>query len=200
MTKILTIKLKVMIVVCILLLIWGIWPGLLSQYSFFILMATMFLILFLLAVVVQYIFSIIRQLRKNPVDAKISFFRFILAAAILVLTAAIAWLQIPLRIPFYFCKTSFESFVKLAPTSEHVGETHELNKRLGIWYVDQYAVDPRGGTYFRIASGQEGFGPDTISYGFAFKPNLKGSPFGNARYYYSNLVGEWFYFEVSNDW
>jgi len=200
MTKILTIKLKVMIVGCILLLAWGVWPGLLSEYSFLISIATVFLMLFLLANFVHFIFSIIRQLRNNPADAKTSFFRFIVGAAILVLTVAIWWLQIPLRIPFYFCKTSFEPFVKLAPTSEYVGETHALNKRLGIWYVDQYAVDPRGGTYFRIASGQEGFGPDVISYGFAFKPNLKGSPFGNARYYCSNLVGHWYYFEVSDDW
>jgi hypothetical protein len=163
-------------------------------------MVTVFLMLFLLAVVVQFIFSIIRQLRKNPADAKISFFRFILGTAILVLTAAIAWLQIPLRIPFYFCKTSFEPFVKLAPASEYAGEIHTLNKRLGIWYVNQYATDPRGGTYFRIASGMDGFGPDVTSYGFAFQPNSQGSPFGNAHYAPSHLIGDWFYFKVSDDW
>jgi len=75
-----------------------------------------------------------------------------------------------------------------------------IPKRIGIWHVDRHESDHRGGVYFRIGTEQEGISADQISHGFVYKPNSEGSPFGNARYYYSNLTGDWYYFNASNDW
>jgi hypothetical protein len=38
-----------------------------------------------------------------------------------------------------------------------------------------------------------------MSYGFAFRPNLKGAPFGNAGYRTRHLFGDWYVFAVSDD-
>lgn len=40
---------------------------------------------------------------------------------------------------------------------------------------------------------------DTLSFGFAYRPNLDGTPFGNAYYHTSHLFGEWYVFRVSDD-
>ena len=66
-----------------------------------------------------------------------------------------------------------------------------LDRRLGIYHVDRLAADPRGGVYFRTHTGADGIGPDTMSYGFAFRPNPVGTPFGRAGYGYSHLFGDW---------
>ena len=141
----------------------------------------------------RFIFSIIQQIQKKQGTSKTSLIRFILGTAIVTTTALVALLHIPLRIPFYLCKSSFEPFVVSAPAKV-------IPKRLGIWQVDRYETDLRGGVYFRIGIEQEGISADQVSHGFVYKPNSEGSPFGNARYYYSNLTGDWFYFRASNDW
>ena len=48
--------------------------------------------------------------------------------------------------------------------------------------------------------GLPGNGPDTLSYGFAYKPNRRGSPFGAARYRVYRVFGDWSWFQASNDW
>jgi hypothetical protein len=74
-----------------------------------------------------------------------------------------------------------------------------LGQRLGVYSVDRYAADPRGGIYFRTHAGPDGIGPDTMSYGFAFWPNREGTPFGKAGYGLSHMVGDWYCFSASND-
>ncbi len=152
---------------------------------------------YLIAFNLQFVFSAIKQVRKNPDDAKTSFLRFLSGTAIVFITFAISWLNIPRRIAFYYSKPSFEPFVNsdLVP-----GRETKIGRKLGIWYVDRYAVDSRGGTYFRIGSDMDGIGPDVVSYGLAFNPNKQGSPFGNASYRYSHLTGDWYYFSASDDW
>jgi hypothetical protein len=39
-----------------------------------------------------------------------------------------------------------------------------------------------------------------MSYGFAFRPNGRGTPFGNAHYRQCRLFGDWYVFAASNDW
>ena len=75
-----------------------------------------------------------------------------------------------------------------------------MNQRLGIYLVDEYAADPRGGVYFRVYSGTDGIGPDQMSYGFAYKPNRKGTPFGAARHRLFRLGNDWYWFRASDDW
>ena len=71
-----------------------------------------------------------------------------------------------------------------------------MNRRLGIYEVGEYAADPRGGVYFRVYDGRYNFGPDRMSYGFAYKPNDKGSPFGEARYRVFPLGHDWYWFQA----
>jgi len=191
--KLFTIRIKVLIIICVMFLLWGLWPGSLSNFSLLINISVMFGMLYLLAVGVRFIFSIIQQIQKKQDAAKTSLLRFILATVIVTTTALVASLHIPLRISFYLCKSSFEPFVVSAPAQV-------IPKRLGIWNIDRHETDPRGGVYFRIGTEMEGLSADQVSHGFVYKPNSQGSPFGNARYYYSNLTGDWFYFRASDDW
>jgi hypothetical protein len=38
-----------------------------------------------------------------------------------------------------------------------------------------------------------------MSYGFAFRPNPKWTPFGSAGYRYTKVAGDWYVFSASND-
>jgi len=71
---------------------------------------------------------------------------------------------------------------------------------LGIYHVDEWASDQRGGVYFRTGTGPDGIGPDTMSYGFVYRPNREGSPFGASHYMVRRLGGDWYWFRASNDW
>lgn len=74
-----------------------------------------------------------------------------------------------------------------------------VGKRFGIYQVDQVGIDGRGGIYFRVNTGQDGIGPDRMSYGFVKNPNRTGSPFGRSRYSVRQIGGEWYLFEASDD-
>ncbi len=103
--------------------------------------------------------------------------------------------RIPTRIALGTCSPRFTPLVREPPVKpEAVEET------LGLFKVDRYAKDLRGGVYFRTARGPDGIGPDTMSYGLAFMPNAEGSPFGNAYYDTYHLFGDWHTFKASNDW
>ena len=66
--------------------------------------------------------------------------------------------------------------------------------------VDEYTADPRGGVYFRVHRGHDGIGPDVMSYGFVYKPNRIGTPFGAAGYHLFRLGNDWYWFRASDDW
>ncbi len=51
----------------------------------------------------------------------------------------------------------------------------------------------------RTYAGPDGIGPDTMSYGFAFRPNREGTPFGKAGYHLSPMIGDWYCFSASNN-
>jgi hypothetical protein len=98
---------------------------------------------------------------------------------------------------FLIDRPAFETAAVGAPKST-IGMP--FGKRLGIYNVDECAADPRGGLFFRVYSGRDGISPDTMSYGFVKQPNLKGSPFGAAKYAIFHLVDDWYWFRASNDW
>jgi hypothetical protein len=95
-------------------------------------------------------------------------------------------------------RPAFQQYASTAPASGYRDKV--LGRLLGFYYVDRYGADPRGGVYFRTHSGADGIGPDTMSYGFAFRPNTEGTPFGRAGYCYSHVVGNWYVFSASNDY
>jgi hypothetical protein len=121
----------------------------------------------------------------------------LISTLVLILSLILIVTGTPRRAAFRFSRPSMEHFVSTAPTSESEGEP--ICRWLGVYYVDRYGADPRGGVYFRTHAGADGIGPDTMSYGFAYKPNPKGTPFGNARYRLLRMPGDWYVFSASND-
>ena len=103
---------------------------------------------------------------------------------------------------------TYTPFEEIEPELRKIAETPvaqkdieiPLNRWFGSYYIDVYAVDSRGGVYFRTSSGPDGLGPDTVSRGFCLNPNPEGSPFG-AKYYKPEPIGDgWYKFEASNDY
>ena len=84
------------------------------------------------------------------------------------------------------------------PVSDFDGA--RLDRRLGLYQVERYAADPRGGVYFHVHSGADGIGPDRMNYGFVYQPNSRGTPFGAADYRTYKLGDNWFWFRASDDW
>lgn len=96
-----------------------------------------------------------------------------------------------------FSRPAFESIVNQV-SIENIGESKWLNRYFGIYYVEQYASDIRGGVYFRTNT-KSVFGREKNSYGFVYQPNTQGSPFGNANYAYQRLIDDWYSFSASDD-
>ncbi len=113
-------------------------------------------------------------------------------------TLVLLWLHVPQRIAFAFSSADLHGLVDGAPADEYRGE--ELGRLVGPYRVDRYAADSRGGVFFRTTTGRDGIGPDQMSYGFAFRPNGQGTPFGNAHYGHYHLFGDWYAFAASDDW
>jgi hypothetical protein len=111
------------------------------------------------------------------------------------MTFGLLLFYIPRRIAFAACVGQFEKHVPAARAGATSGPAF-----MGIYYVDKYEADPNGGVYFRTGTTADGIGPDTLSYGFAHRPNRKGTPFGAARYRVYHLFGDWYWFQASNDW
>lgn len=124
--------------------------------------------------------------------------RLVISSSILIVCLVLVLTGIPRRITFLLSRSAFQRHLSTAPASKYEGES--LGRFLGIYYVDRYCADPRGGVYFRTHAGADGIGPDTMSYGFAFRPNPEGTPFGRAGYHYSHVVGDWFDFSASDDY
>ena len=128
---------------------------------------------------------------------RIPWMRVAVVFALLFGTYVLLKFYIPRHIAFAASRAAFEQVVPRATPSEYQGSL--LNRRLGVYKVDEYAADPRGGVYFRVYRGHDA-GPDWMSYGFAFKPNPEGTPFGGARYRLFRLGKDWYWFHVSDDW
>jgi hypothetical protein len=122
--------------------------------------------------------------------------RFTGSAAILCCSLLLVFFYVPRRIAFLASRSSFEALVDEAPLRE-VGGT-ALNRRLGVYRVEDYAMDPRGGVYFRVYRGAEILDADHVSYGFAYNPNRKGSPFGDDEYLVRRITDRWFWFRAAD--
>lgn len=116
---------------------------------------------------------------------------------ILILSFGLIFSGVPTRVAFVLSRPAFQRYAAMAPTSEHNGEP--LERWLGVYFVDRYRADNGGGIYFRTHAGADGLGPDTMSYGFAFRPNPKWTPFGSAGYRLTQVAGDWYVFSASND-
>ena len=124
--------------------------------------------------------------------------RINVAIAILIPILTLIVTGVSRHVGFSLSRPAFDHQVAKAPISRYGGEA--LGRFMGVYSVDRSAADPRGGVYFRTHAGPDGIGPDTMSYGFAFRPNREGTPFGKARYHLSHVVGDWYLFWASNDY
>lgn len=179
--------------ICLLSL--AVWPGVLESVAFgfpFILLSLpllggWFLLLVVLAA---------RDLTRTPASGRTCWGLW--SAAIMFSTMGLLWFHAPQRVAFGFCSSTFRGLLETAPLADQEGA--ELNRRVGPYRVDRYAIDGRGGIYLRTHTWPDGISPDRMSYGFAFKPNVQGTPFGNAKYRRRHLFGDWFMFAASDDW
>jgi hypothetical protein len=183
---------------CASLLTLSLWPGTLDNLFLLAVLTAVFWVPLAGIGAFVLLALAVRMVIKGAKGSRASLLRLVVAGAVLLLSLALVLTHIPLRLAFTFGRPFFEQWVESAPASQYGGEA--LNRRIGMWRVDEYAADPRGGVYFRVGTGPDGLGPDTMSYGFALKPNPEGSPFGNAHYRRSRLTGEWFYFRASDDY
>ncbi|MBY0459404.1 MAG: hypothetical protein K2V38_18930 [Gemmataceae bacterium] len=175
----------------------AVWPGLLEDLVFSIplfcvsvpLLGVWFLLLVGLA---------LRDLAARPEPPARRRWWGVRSAAVMFGTMALLWFHVPQRVAFAFCAADLRGLVDAAPVGEYRGGV-ELGRKVGPYRVDRYAADERGGVYLRTATGPDGIGPDQMSYGFAFRPSGRGTPFGNARYRQRHLFGDWWVFAVSDD-
>lgn len=95
----------------------------------------------------------------------------------------------------YFC-SDFRVLLPAAP--DRLYRDAHNNQRIGPYVVDLFCKDERGGVYFRTSATPEG--PDILSHGFAYRPNLNGAPFGKSSYKINRIYGDWYVFSISDDW
>jgi hypothetical protein len=121
--------------------------------------------------------------------------RLATAALVLVLNCGLLCWGAPRRLAFLHARPAFEAAVAASPPA--YSGVMRFDRRLGVYHVDQFAADPRGGVYFRTHSGPNGLDRRGTAYGFSHRPNQVGSPFGDEKYALSHVVGDWYTFQAS---
>jgi hypothetical protein len=180
---------------CLTALAASVVPGLLDDLLF---PAMFLLILALPVVVIGAVVAIVLVCWRRLRLASIPWKRAVLILMIFAGAFILLKFYVPCRIAFAVSRSAFEELVMQSPKPSR--QRAKLNRRLGVYRVDEYAADPRGGVYFRVHSGGDGIGPDLMSYGFAYRPNKSGTPFGAAHYRLFTLGGDWYCFRASDDW
>jgi hypothetical protein len=190
-------------VACAGLLMLGAWPGLLDEVlggMFILTFVGMVMVAPVVAVGIALALGVCIWKRRAPFP-RVSVRRLPwkhagAAFGMLLITGVLLSLHIPMRLAFAAAQPQFERYAAQAPL-----RTTALNQRAGIYRIDEYAGDPRGGVYLRTYRSRIVLlGPDVTSWGFVHRPNEKGSPFGAADYALVRLRGEWYSFRACNDW
>jgi hypothetical protein len=179
---------------CSLSLYLSIYPGVLQGLAAAI--GIRFLWLLIFGVIA--IFAVKLWYQRSEPATKILFHRLISIGLMMVICAGLLKFYVPRRIAFLFSRSAFESWL-----TKHRVKTYKsksVDTKIGFYHVQEYAVDRRGGNYFQVHIHGDGLSPDTISYGFVYRPNLEGSPFGAAHYRIYRLGDGWYWFQASSDW
>jgi hypothetical protein len=188
---------------CLVVLTISVYPGALDDLLFaaillLFLAMPIVVIAMLIVVIVALVTLIVFARRGTMKGVTIPWRRVAIIATVLFGTYVLLKFYVPRRIAFAVSRAAFQQLVLQAPKSDR--QRTPLNRRLGVYRVDEYATDPRGGVYFRVYSGGDGIGPDRMSYGFTYRPNSKGTPFGAAHYRVFGLGNDWYWFRASDDW
>lgn len=117
----------------------------------------------------------------------------ILVAVVVLCVGVILYaFSVPTRVAFWFAQPDFTD-------AQNVSDINSLkDRRIGIWTVQEAEVDERGGMFIVTSTGADMI--DKVSSGFAYQPNLQGTPFGAAQYSLTQLSGDWYRFYVTDDW
>lgn len=192
------------IFICVAALAISIYPGALSEI-FFVTFLLFFVglpifaaigVFILIALIVFAQRGKFNQILSKFKKLRIPWKRAVMMVVIVCVSYILLKYYIPRRLAFIVSKPAFARMLVQAPVSG-VDEM-KLNRHLGLYYVDEYAADPRGGVYFRVFYSRWIF--QITSYGFVYKPNSKGSPFGSTNYRTFRLYDQWYWFEDSTDW
>ena len=117
----------------------------------------------------------------------------------LAVTPLLLLTAVPRRLMFRQHQGEFETLLTQAPPPGNQAAIG-LNADLSIFWIDQWGTDARGGTYFRTVAGRDDQGrADRRSFGFAYRPNDQGSPFGDGRYELQHLTGDWYSFAATDE-
>lgn len=166
--------------------------GLFQDLFVFLGMALLWLGLLIgIGIAVMILFIHLQEQPLRPLLIRLSIILVILGTSIGLLK-----FYVPIRIGFLASRPAFDRWLAQNPNPAN----RSLKTQLGWYEVNHYAVDPRGGHYFRVHQGGDGLGPDIMSYGFVYRPNSEGTPFGAAEYRGYHLDGDWYWFHASDDW
>ncbi len=200
--RISTVTIYITLFICVAILIISIYPGTLNSFFFPVMLVS--IVCVPIFAVLAIIFCGLRILgRRDLKTIKLPWQTFVpwrevaIIAGIVLVCYVLLKFYIPRRLAFMTSRSAFEQVRVQLPVSAKGKIT--LNRKLGLYEVDEYAIDSRGGVYFRVFWGGDGLSPDIISYGFAHQPNREGSPFGAAKYQVFYLYGDWYWFRVSDD-
>ena len=175
-----------------LLLLLGVWPGLV--------LGSLIVQLYPLIVVLglAWAWVAVRVMQRRDAALSGPWLRPLCVAPVLVSFTFLSLVfYVPRRVAFIVVQGEFEQQLPAAPPTG-AGEV-DLDRSFGPYHVDRWASDERGGIYFRTGTGPDGF-IDSMSYGFAYRPNAEGTPFGSARLQLGRIGGGWYWFKASNDW
>ena len=110
----------------------------------------------------------------------------------LIITPMLLVTYSPRSLVFRQFQSKFEALLDRAPPAGNYAVT-PLNADVEPFWIDQWGTDHRGGIFFRTQYGLND------SFGFAYRPNTEGSPFGDARYELHHLTGDWYSFAASDE-
>lgn len=177
--------------VCAIVLVLSVYPGLLNDFW---LLAAVLLLFIVPPLGIGSVATLMYLARAGMlVGERIPWIRALLTPAAIVATVLLVKYEVPRRAAFTVWRPGFEQLAEDAPLS---ATGVALDRLVGPYYIDQYAADPRGGTYFRIYNGADV--DVTFSYGFVHQPNMFGSPFGSSRYRTHQLARDWYWFRASD--
>lgn len=107
------------------------------------------------------------------------------------LTWGLVQFNIPQTVAFRLSQPAFEQSLSSVPDS-----VMQVDRKIGLYKVERYGTDPRGGIYFRVR--WEDAPLDIIHYGFVYQPNEYGSPFGEINYTLQHLTDDWYLFSETS--
>lgn len=183
---------SIMAVFCAVFLIMDVFPGVMTNVALLVIFFGCPLILLALGIVIVLAQRTILALAHDR-PPPMSFVAMGLIFAMPVVSLCFSVVGCSPRAGFLLSKGAFEDYI------ESGGPNVTRKLRFGIYEVDEIqSFSDADGVYFRTNTSPDLI--DTISHGFAYKPDRSTTPFGSADYSLTWLWGDWYLFSVSDDY